>query len=71
MNLTNHSHFNLAGKFDLNSIHDHFVTLNADKYTPISDALIPTGEIANVDGTPFDLRWKIYSFCWKLGFTKW
>jgi len=56
VNLTNHSHFNLAGKFDLNSIHDHFVTLNADKYTPISDALIPTGDIANVDGTPFDLR---------------
>ena len=40
----------------IDSIHDHFVTLNADKYTPISAALIPTGEVADVAGTPYDLR---------------
>jgi aldose 1-epimerase len=30
--------------------------LNADRYTPVNDALIPTGELAPVEGTPFDFR---------------
>jgi aldose 1-epimerase len=30
--------------------------INADNYTPVDSALIPTGEIAPVDGTPMDFR---------------
>jgi aldose 1-epimerase len=34
----------------------HRLTIDADHYVPVDDALIPTGEIAPVAGTPFDLR---------------
>lgn len=53
LNLTHHSFFNLhgAGK---GSINDHILYINADKYTPVNEELIPTGEIAPVSGTPMD-----------------
>jgi aldose 1-epimerase len=51
VNLTHHSYFNLAGKGD---VLGHQVWINAKHFTPVSAALIPTGELRPVAGTPFD-----------------
>ena len=55
INLTNHAYFNLEGH-DTGSVLDHEITINADLYTPVDNESIPTGQIADVAGSPLDFR---------------
>ncbi|MCQ2973970.1 MAG: galactose mutarotase [Bacteroidales bacterium] len=55
INMTNHSYFNLNGDPNM-TINNCHLYINSDNYTPINDHMIPTGEIAPVAGTPFDLN---------------
>lgn len=55
VNLTNHTYFNLAGH-DAGTGLKQTLKLNASRYLPTDDTLIPTGEMAQVEGTPMDFR---------------
>lgn len=55
LNPTLHAWFNLHGD-GMGSVTSHILKINADYYTPVDEELIPTGEIAAVEGTEFDFR---------------
>ena len=55
VNLTHHSFFNLLGEGN-GSVNNHILSIYADKYLPINEAMIPTGEEAPVENTPMDFR---------------
>ena len=55
VNISHHSFFNLKGEGN-GTIHDHVLFINASHTTPVNSVLIPSGEVADVTGTPFDFR---------------
>jgi aldose 1-epimerase len=55
INLTNHLYLNLDGA-QSGSVLNHTLQLNCSKFLPINSVQIPTGELADVDGTPMDFR---------------
>ncbi|RIK96414.1 MAG: galactose-1-epimerase [Proteobacteria bacterium] len=55
VSLASHAYWNLEDG-GATPVLDHLLQLDASHYTPVDDALIPTGELAPVDGTPFDFR---------------
>lgn len=54
INMTNHSYFNLAGDPANHSVCDDYMEINSKTFTPTDSGLIPTGEIASLEGTPLD-----------------
>jgi len=61
LNVTNHAYWNLAGTTGERavasaSIRDHTLSVTADRLVRVDDALLPTGQLDPVGGTPWDLR---------------
>lgn len=55
VSLTNHTYFNLDGEGS-GPVDAHRLTVSAEAFTPVDARLVPTGEVRDVSGTPFDLR---------------
>ena len=55
INLSHHGFFNLKGEAN-GTINDHYLTINGSSIVPVNEVLIPTGELMEVENTPFDFR---------------
>lgn len=55
INLTNHTYFNLEGS-ESSSVLDHELQILASAITANDGNCLPTGEVLDVEGTPFDFR---------------
>ncbi|CAN0035251.1 unnamed protein product, partial [Hapterophycus canaliculatus] len=53
VNLTNHAYWNLSGN-GKRSVRGHGLMMQCDRYLPLDDDQIPTGDLAPVVGTFFD-----------------
>ncbi|WP_160724401.1 aldose epimerase family protein [Bacillus sp. USDA818B3_A] len=53
LNMTNHSYFNLSGNIK-RDILNHTLSIKSDKFLELNEELLPTGELLDVKGTPFD-----------------
>jgi|AntRauTorcE11897_2_1112592.scaffolds.fasta_scaffold01910_2 aldose 1-epimerase len=56
LNVTNHTYFNLAGESSNRRARSTQLMINADYYLPIDKELIPTGDLEQVQDTPFDFK---------------
>lgn len=55
VDLTNHAYWNLAGAGN-GTVLNHELQIFSDRYVVTDKDLLPTGEIADVQGSPFDFR---------------
>ena len=55
LNVTNHAYFNLNGE-NGEAITNHYLKIYSDGILALGDRTLPTGEIRDVTGTPFDFR---------------
>ncbi|PRX20687.1 aldose 1-epimerase [Orenia metallireducens] len=55
INLTNHSYFNLSGEAKTDIL-NHELMIKSEKFLVLDEQSMPTGEIREVEGTPFDFR---------------
>lgn len=55
LDVTNHTYFNLSGDLKRDVL-DHVIQMKSDRFLELNEELLPTGEIIDVEGTPFDLR---------------
>jgi aldose 1-epimerase len=53
MNLAHHPYWNLDGRADWSG---HRLAVSADRFLPTTPEHLPTGEVRDVTGTPYDLR---------------
>jgi aldose 1-epimerase len=55
LNMTNHTYFNLSGDLK-RDIRRHTLKISSDRYLPLNEELLPSGELSAVQSTPFDLN---------------
>lgn len=55
VNLTSHPYFNLNG-INKGKVFNHYLEVNATKFTPINEESIPTGDFMEVKGTDMDFN---------------